>query len=183
MSNAGQSSSGNQFENTFGHGQTIIALAQVCQTSIAALINALNDPTNEYRDDAAFALGEIGKHVKNIVPLLIRVLGDVDEAVCQHAASALAHIGKLALPALIEALTDEDPEVRFYAATALADFAEPAVEAVPALIDALCSDFCGVRWVAVDALMRIGTPEAREAVELYKKHEAYRYQSPTVWDD
>ena len=152
-----------------------IALVQITEVTILSLIDALHDATDSNRGPAASALGHIGGLAQNIVPALIDALGDIDEAVAQHATCALSRIGTPAVPALIRGLKDENQEVRFYAAIALADFNQPAVEAVDALIDALCDETCGVRWVAVEALQSIGTPEALQAINTYELHESERY--------
>jgi len=138
---------------------------------------------HDTRAHAAMALGQVSETIQTIIPALIDALRDVDESVCQAAATALSRIGEPAVPALIKALKDEDREVRFYAAIALAEISELPVEAVPALIDALCDETCGVRWVAFEALQSIGTPEALQAIELYKKHESERYQPSHLYNE
>jgi HEAT repeat protein len=73
----------------------------------------------------------------------------------------------MAIPVLIEVLGGRDPSGN--AATALGEIGDPV--AVPALIKVLSdvSVDAGVRNNAALALRKIGTPEARKAVEEYEK--------------
>jgi len=153
-----------------------LASIKMCITAIQALVKALRNPASDDRIHAACALGKISEQIHDIVLALIQALGDVDEAVAQHAASSLSKIGNPAVPALIQASINQDPEVRFYATIGLADLEEPPHEAIAALIDALCDETCGIRWVAAETLEKIGTPEVLLALQTYKEHEGHRYQ-------
>ena len=159
------------------------ALVHTTSTLITALTQALQSPTYEARGQAAFVLGRIGGKIHDIIEALIQGLADVDEAVCQYTATALSQIGKPAVQALIKALHDENEEVRFYAVTALADLDEPPEEAIVHLIDVIYEGFPGIAWVAVEALQAISTPEALQAIEIYKKHESERYQPSHLYNE
>ena len=92
------------------------------------------------RFNAISALGEIGPATKDVVPALIKVLGNGEMMDCWRAAEALGNIGpaaKDAVPALIKVLGDGDGYIREKAAEALGDIGPAAKDAVPALIKAL----------------------------------------------
>ena len=74
-----------------------------------------------------------------------------------------------AIPALIEALTDPMDEVRSYAAYTFSKMEAAAVDAVPALIKALDDESEEVRNHVVFALEKIGTPEAKQALETFSQ--------------
>ena len=69
------------------------------------------------------------------------------------------------MPSLIKTLDDEYKGVRAHAGRTLALIGEPAREAVPRLTEALEDESQHVREVAAEALRRIDTVEAREALE------------------
>ena len=69
------------------------------------------------------------------------------------------------VPALVEILENpEDTDLAFFAAQALTRIGPDATEAVPALRDALMSESAYVRGFSSEALSRIGTPEALQAL-------------------
>ena len=76
---------------------------------------------------------------------------------------------KEAVPVLIDALKDENIYVRRRAALVLVKIGPEAKAAVPALIDALKDKDKDVRSNAAEALGEINTPEARKALEEFKK--------------
>ena len=85
----------------------------------AALLAALNDPDERIRAGASYALGFLGR---DLVPELIKALGDRSPLVRVQAARALEVIGtgaKAALDTLRARLADPNPEVRRGAATAI----------------------------------------------------------------
>ena len=69
------------------------------------------------------------------------------------------------MPALIQALNDPSDDVRSYAAYTFAKLEGAAADAVPALIKALADESEEVQNHAAFALEKIGTPEAKEALE------------------
>src|SRR5439155_5502063 len=80
----------------------------------------LKDKDKAVRQNAAYALGEIGQAAKDAVPALLKALKDEDTEVKKYAMGALGEIGpdaKAAVPALIETLKDDD--LRYHAASAL----------------------------------------------------------------
>ncbi|HVN73602.1 MAG TPA: HEAT repeat domain-containing protein [Methanoregula sp.] len=90
---------------------------------------------------------------------LVRLLGSRDAAVSRQAVSALAGIGRPAVPGLIAALGSHQAVVRLGAAEALGTVSDP--RAVPALGRLLESDRVEeVRWQAAIAMGRIGSREA-----------------------
>ena len=86
---------------------------------IPDLVEALKDANDDVREQAAFALGQVGD--KAAVPGLVQALSDAKPDVRQQAAFALSQIGDAsAVDALTTAMTkDTDPEVRQQAAFAL----------------------------------------------------------------
>ena len=69
------------------------------------------------------------------------------------------------VPALVRVLEDrEETDLAFFAAQALTRIGPDATEAVPALREALLSDSAYVRGFSSEALSRIGTAEALQAL-------------------
>ena len=69
------------------------------------------------------------------------------------------------VPALVKVLEDrEDTDLAFFAAQALTRIGPDATEAVPALGEALMSESAYVRGFSSEALSRIGTAEALQAL-------------------
>lgn len=88
----------------------------------------------------------------------------------RRAAEILGEIGLGAVPALIKALEAPDSDVRWDAAYALADIApEAKTAAVLSLIEVLKDDRKWVCEYAAWLLDTLNTPEARKALEEYKK--------------
>jgi HEAT repeat protein len=127
-------------------------------------INQLTDKDATARQQAATALGQIGREA---VPALTQALQDEDASTRSAAADSLAKIGeeaREAVPALKDALQDPDKAVRRQAAFALgvvADGRDPHI--VPALAGALKDADREVRRQAATALGRLG-PEAEAAI-------------------
>ena len=127
---------------------------------IKALIRALRDPDEWVQEEAAEALGKIGKPA---VEPLIGALGDPHGWVRSGAAWALREIGDVrAVEPLIGALRDSDENVRWVAVVALGKIGD--VRAVEPLIEALGDQDEWVRYWAALALGVIG--EARALPEL-----------------
>ena len=143
-------------------------LAAVGAPAVPALISALADERENVRASAAYALGEMGPVAAEAVDALIALLTDASEEVRRHATSALGMIkvptSKI-VPALVEILGNpEDTDLAFFAAQALTRIGPDATEAVPALRDALISESAYVRGFSSEALSRIGTVEALQAL-------------------
>ena len=143
-------------------------LAAVGAPAVSELITALEDKRENVRASAAYALGEMGPAAAEAVDALIALLTDASEAVRRHATSALGMIKvptSKTVPALVEVLGNpEDTDLAFFAAQALTRIGPDATEAVPALRDALISESAYVRGFSSEALSRIGTAEALQAL-------------------
>jgi len=116
------------------------------------LLGALKSQDSEVRENAAYALSEIGN--KKAVEPLIKSLDDENPWVRESAAHALAEIGdKKAVDPLIKSLTDENSWVRESAVRALGTLHdEQAVEPLKKLLDDEDGD---VRESAADVLKQI----------------------------
>ena len=136
--------------------------------TVSALITALQDERENVRASAAYALGEMGPVAAEAVDGLIALLTDESEEVRRHATSALGMIKvpvSKTVPALVDVLEDrEDTDLAFFAAQALTRIGPDATAAVPALREALMSESAYVRGFSSEALGRIGTPEALQAL-------------------
>ena len=143
-------------------------LAATGASTVPALISALKDERENIRASAAYALGEMGPVAAESVDGLIALLTDESEEVRRHATSALGMIKvpvSKTVPALIRVLEDrEDTDLAFFAAQALTRIGPDAPEAVPALREALMSESAYVRGFSSEALSRIGTAEALQAL-------------------
>ena len=143
-------------------------LAAVGASAVPTLITALADERENVRASAAYALGEMGPVAAEAVDGLIGLLVDESEEVRRHATSALGMIKvpvSKTVPALVQVLEDrEDTDLAFFAAQALTRIGPDATAAVPALREALLSDSAYVRGFSAEALSRIGTAEALQAL-------------------
>jgi len=138
-------------------------------------IRSLQDPDDDVRKEAAFALGQIGPDCKEAIPALCTALKDDVPLVRINAALALFKIGPqdpAEIPALAEALEDSEPLVRLDAVMALSRFGPDAAPAVPALTAALGNKehaeymppfALSIRRQTVRTLGRIG-PDASAAI-------------------
>ena len=143
-------------------------LAAIGAPAVPALIAALEDERENVRASAAYALGEMGPVAAGAVDELIVLLADESEEVRRHATSALGMIKEpvsKTVPALVRVLEDrEDTDLAFFAAQALTRIGPDATAAVPALREALMSESAYVRGFSSEALSRIGTAEALQAL-------------------
>ena len=143
-------------------------LAAIGASGVPALIAALKDERENVRASTVYALGEMGPVAAEAVDGLIALLTDESEEVRRHATSALGMIKvpvSKTVPALVRVLADrEDTDLAFFAAQALTRIGPDATEAVPALREALLSDSAYVRGFSSEALSRIGTAEALQAL-------------------
>lgn len=139
--------------------------------AVPNLIEALQDDYQVVREVAAEALGLMGNI--SAVPQLLNTLYDQEVFVRRAAVEALGAIGDSRVTSEVTAmLHDVDQQVRWAAAEALGKIGDPA--AVSELI--LClEDTYAPEWedrricdVAAESLEKIGTPEARKAVELWR---------------
>ncbi|MDE0555424.1 MAG: HEAT repeat domain-containing protein [Candidatus Poribacteria bacterium] len=143
-------------------------LAAIGASAVPALITALEDERENVRASAAYALGEAGPVAAEAVDGLVGLLTDESEEVRRHATSALGMIKvpvSKTVPALVRVLADrDDTDLAFFAAQALTRIGPDATEAVPALREALLSESAYVRGFSSEALSRIGTAEALQAL-------------------
>ena len=143
-------------------------LAAIGASAVPRLITALEDERENVRASAAYALGEMGRVAGEAVDGLIALLADESEEVRRHATSALGMIKvpvSKTVPALVRILEDrEDTDLAFFAAQALTRIGPDATEAVSALREALMSESAYVRGFSSEALSRIGTAEALQAL-------------------
>ena len=143
-------------------------LAAIGAPAVPALITALKDERENVRAAAAYALGEMGPVAAEAVDGLIVLLNDTSEEVRRHTASALGMIKgptSKTVPALVGVLEDpEETDLAFFAAQALTRIGPDATAAVPALREALMSESAYVRGFSSEALSRIGTVEALQAL-------------------
>jgi hypothetical protein len=164
--------------------------------AVPGLLDALRDEKPPVRVAAVKALGDIGDPVA-VPELLSTMVKDPSGDVRWTASAALGKIGTAAVPGLMSALRDEDWKVRRSAAEALWGMSEPT--AVPGLLGALTDKNDVVRQAAsgaleamgsvavsglieglrspdamfaraaADMLQKIGTPEARAAVQQWQQ--------------
>ena len=143
-------------------------LAATGAPAVSELITVLQDERENVRASAAYALGEMGPVAAESVDPLIALLRDESEEVRRHATSALGMIKvpvSKTVPALVEVLEDrEDTDLAFFAAQALTRIGPDATAAIPALREALMSESAYVRGFSSEALGRIGTAEALQAL-------------------
>lgn len=142
-------------------------IGPTAKESVPILMRSLSDADKELRSWAAWALGEVGPEAEEAGAALIDALKDEDKEVRIHAAVSLVEINGQAarevLPTLMEAL--EEQFLSRYAAEALGKMGPAAKEAVPALIRALKHESHDTRSRAAEALEKIGTPEAQQALK------------------
>ncbi len=146
-------------------------LVAVGRDAAPALIDAYKGARPRLRKYIAFALGEIRDDSAAARSVLIRAATDADDNVRMNAVEALglqdASPGIIA--ALATSLTDEVDEVRFNAALALARHGPAAEPATDALLAALDDGNRYVPGYAIEALERIGTPRATQALLTHLK--------------
>ncbi len=146
-----------------------IALAEIDPTraapAVPALMDSLTPPT-------AHALANIGPNARAAVPSLLAALKPHKDSTDDHllhieAQTALARIGRPAVPAILEAMKERKNGVAPLAAEALGWILPPPKEAIPALLEALAADRAH-GGVYLRALARLGTP-APEVVPVLSK--------------
>jgi HEAT repeat protein len=129
--------------------------------NIDILVKALSDRDKGVREQAAKALGEVGKPA---VPRLTMLNNHADWKVRYRAAEALGMIPETdSLSALVQFLDDEKDHVRYMAAKSLGKLR--AIEAVEPLIRSLKDENEFVRKVAAESLGAIGGDPAKKALE------------------
>lgn len=130
--------------------------------SVRALIASLRDTEEEVREEAAWALGEIG-HPASVVPL-IRALGDESQPVQEAAVEALVKLGEDAIPEVIRSLGSDNPIVQRNALQVLIQTGQ-----AKELIQALGDPGPQVRLFSQEALVAIGLPAVPELISALLK--------------
>lgn len=154
-------------------------LATIGAPAIEPLIGLLGSAHEWTRMNAAFALGEMDSEAASAVPALETALQDESHYLIRVAANSLGAIRKDApVEALARLLRAQRPAwdeeknwgwsvadaVHVTAAMALTRLGNSAAASEEALIDALQIPFAQVGFFAVQALDRVGTESARQAV-------------------
>jgi len=135
------------------------SLVAIGEPAVAPLVEALANPKEWVRCEAAKALGQINipwsRHAnKAIISALIADLGSKDGIVRVRARKSLVAIGKPSVGSLVEALASKKELVRWEAAKAIGQIGDPT--ATLALVRALEDEMFDVRWLAAEALLTIG---------------------------
>lgn len=131
--------------------------AQRSEETIEALVQALADPEEFVRWQAACALG--AQDPGHVFPALTAALADPEPLRRAGAAEALGYLGgEAATLTLCKHLADPDPKVRAAVANALGSSADPS--SVTCLVPYLTDKDPDVRRAVAGALGRIGSPSA-----------------------
>jgi HEAT repeat protein/serine/threonine protein kinase len=133
---------------------------------VLALTEALRDPHEYVRSDAAQALGTIGAPAKSAIPFLIKALRDENFNVQDASSLALAAIGPSAVLGLLEALKSDDVYTKISVANTLASLSStpetftllaPFVDSLsPLLIENLGNSNNYVKNASMKALIKMG---------------------------
>jgi len=130
--------------------------------ALPVLIELVGDESWRVRNAAVQSLVAL-RPSSRVAEALIHSLREPEDTGRRNAAlTALARLGRDALPGLLGTLADESPHVRKLAADALGLSAEP--NAVPALAARLLDTDANVRAAVAEALGRVATPEAVAAL-------------------
>lgn len=141
--------------------------AEMQDSAVPALIEALDDEVSQIRRSAIDALADVGPVHADVVPALIRALRqDKEPGARRDAASELGNVarrlraGDKDLPPIVAALAeaveqDRDEDVRRYGISALANLGPRAAAAIPALRKAEDDRYESVSKAAREALRKI----------------------------
>ncbi len=173
------------------------ALTAIGPAAVPALTEVLASPSEWVRINASFALGELDSHAASAVSRLTVLLGDDSHRVVRTTTDALGSIRQGAptfIPHISRSLLEDradwneeerrgwttQDQVRTNAAMAFTRLGKDAAGAEEILLHAL-DDPCGhVGAFAMDALRRIDSPTARQAVMAYL--EAQRWDESITAD-
>lgn len=146
------------------------SLVQLGAKAVPALIQGMDNANPIVRASAGLILGDITPPATTAVPALSKTLQDSVFEVRQNASAALIKIDKAAaVSALMDAARSTDVAVSTQAIASVGQLGADAKDAVPALAEITKSTNTDVSAQAADTLDKIGTPEARKAIDLYKK--------------
>lgn len=153
----------------------IARIGPKAKRGVPALVEALEDPDPETRNEVLFALASIGPGAEGAVPAVAKALGDADMNVRYAACYALGSIGPAATSAkaaLQRNLGSPDDFLSMSSAWALARIdpgcTETAPKSVPLLVKALEQPDAMTRLHAAESLGLLG-PLAKDAVGALKK--------------
>ena len=145
-------------------------MQEKAQEAMPELAHALDDDHNEVRIAAGWALVQMGPAA---IPTLKDSLASTSPRERSGAANALGCMGPAAddaVPLLLQSTRDENPVVRVEAISAVEKIQTTSRSAVKALIRVLEEDPDGfVRLGAARALNKIGTYDAKDALDRYNK--------------
>ncbi|MEM1309285.1 MAG: HEAT repeat domain-containing protein [Cyanobacteria bacterium P01_H01_bin.153] len=113
------------------------------------LITSLSDANSRVREDAAFALGQLGQGNPSIFQALVDCFSDSSSDVRYRAARALGQIGRgdpNIVQTLIKCLSDENSSVRYQSATVLGELKSSDPNIVQPLIECLSDENSSVRY-------------------------------------
>ncbi len=114
-------------------------MATIGEPSVPLAINLIRDANPKLNAIGVQLLTRLGPTAKAAVPILLEMFHRSERSIREHAAQALAAVGKSAIEPLTRALRDRDPKVRGGAAFALELMGEQAAPAITALIAALAA--------------------------------------------
>jgi HEAT repeat protein len=137
--------------------------------AVPVVVEAMKDGDINVRLCAIDTLKKIGEK-EALIPVLIKTLTDQETGVKVKAIGALGDIGtgaKAAVPILTQLLKDKDNSIVVSSIDTLGKIGKDARSAVPALIQIASKG----ETDAYDALEKIGTVEAKAAVERHRQHE------------
>ena len=139
--------------------------------ALPSLLACAREGGPRVRKYALFALGELDTDAPEVIDALVAGCRDEDPAVRLNAVESLGL--KKGTPAAAEALGaalfDGDDEVRFNASLALARLGPAAAPATGALVKSLRDGNRYTMGYAVEALERIGTADAQQALIRFLK--------------
>ncbi len=166
-----------QSENPAVRGFAAKALGKMqekARGAIPDLAYAIGDKNNDVRSAAEWALVQMGAAA---IPVLKEMCTDGNPLIRTSAVRAIGRMGPAAenaVPVLMQIMTDEDRVVRIESILALEKVQTSSRSAVKALIrimDEDADDF--VRLSAVRVLNKIGTDDAKEAVNRFNKKNSH----------
>ncbi|MFH0878771.1 MAG: HEAT repeat domain-containing protein [Lentisphaerota bacterium] len=146
-------------ENTDVRSNAAEALGELKDPrAVEPLTQLLRDPSLSRA--AAWALGEIKD--SRAVPSLIQSLGSENQGIRENAASALSHIGAVAVEPMMASLKTGSAEARQSGAWALGEIKDH--RAMPLLMELLKDEDMLVRAKALEALGSIASPLSYDAI-------------------
>ena len=126
-----------------------------------ALIKAVKDPDPHVRENAVFALGEIGAAAEPAVDVLIEAVDDPHPVVSFYALQSLGSIcakPQVVIPLLLATLTKPQTDRTVYdvAIVGLGRFGATAQSAAPSILPFLHDEISYIRSDATNTLKEIG---------------------------